>query len=66
MGFVKHMESIEALVMGHNTLELVLTLNCDWPYSKPIFVLSNTLSAVPKGYEDKVYLVNGDLKELTE
>lgn len=66
MGFVKHMEGIDALVMGRNTLELVLTLDCEWPYSKPVFVLSNTLNAVPKGYEDKVYLVNGDLKKLTE
>ncbi|SFC20100.1 dihydrofolate reductase family protein [Pseudoalteromonas denitrificans] len=44
----------------------MLTLECDWPYSKPVFVLSNTLNSVPKGYEDKVSLVNGDLKELTE
>jgi dihydrofolate reductase len=66
MGFMKHMDSIDALVMGRNTLEVVLTLECDWPYSKPVFVLSNTLNSVPKGYEDKVSLVNGDLKELTE
>ncbi|WP_340679085.1 dihydrofolate reductase family protein [Paraglaciecola sp.] len=66
MGFVKHMENIDALVMGRNTLELVLSLDCDWPYSKPVFVLSNTLNAAPKGYEDKVSLVNGDLKKLTE
>ena len=66
MGFVKHIEAIDALVMGRNTLELVLTLDCDWPYSKPVFVLSNTLNAVPIGLEDKVTLVNGDLKKLTE
>jgi len=66
MGYAKHIESIDALVMGRNTLELVLTLDCEWPYSKPVFVLSNTLTAVPKGYEDKISLVNGDLKALTE
>ncbi|WP_340678433.1 dihydrofolate reductase family protein [Paraglaciecola sp.] len=66
MGFVKHMESIDALIMGRNTLELVLALECDWPYSKPVFVLSNTLNAVPKGYENTVSLVNGDLKAITE
>ncbi len=66
MGYVKHIESIDALVMGRNTLELVLTLDCEWPYSKPVFVLSNTLTTAPKGYEDKISLVNGDLKGLTE
>lgn len=66
MGYVKHIESIDALVMGRNTLELVLTLDCEWPHSKPVFVLSNTLTTVPKGYEDKISLVNGDLKGLTE
>lgn len=66
MGYVKHTESIDALVMGRNTLELVLTLDCEWPYSKPVFVLSNTLTTVSKGYEDKISLVNGDLKGLTE
>lgn len=66
MGFVKHMESIDAIVMGRNTVEFVLTLDCDWPYSKPVFVLSNTLKSVPEGYEDKIFLVNGDLNKLTE
>ena len=65
-GYNAFIESIDALVMGRNTLELVLTLDCNWPYSKPVFVLSNTLNAVPKGYENKVSLVNGDLKKLTE
>lgn len=66
MGFAKHMQSIDALVMGRNTLELVLTLDCDWPYSKPVFVLSNTLKNVPAGYEDKLFLVKDDLKQLTK
>lgn len=66
MGFVQHMDSIDALVMGRNTLDLVLTLACDWPYSKPVFVLSNTLETVPEGYEGKVSLVKGDLIKLTE
>ncbi|MBB1301133.1 MULTISPECIES: dihydrofolate reductase family protein [unclassified Pseudoalteromonas] len=65
MGFVKHMQSIDALVMGRNTFELVLTLECEWPYSKPVFVLSNTLSSVPASCEGKFSIVKGDLRELT-
>ena len=52
--------------MGRNTLEKVLSFDCDWPYSKPVFVLSNTMTSVPTGYEDKVFLVNGTLKSIVK
>lgn len=29
-------------------------------------MLSNTLTKVPEGYEEKVFLVNGELKEIVE
>lgn len=64
MGYAKHIASIDALVMGRNTLDMVLSFGIDWPYSKPVFVLSNTMTSVPKGYEDKVFLVKGPLKEV--
>jgi dihydrofolate reductase len=66
MGFGEHMQRIDALVMGRNTLEMVLRADCDWPYVKPVFVLSHTLKSVPAGYEDKVTLVKGDVQEITE
>jgi dihydrofolate reductase len=43
---------------------VVLGFGGEWPYSKPVFVLSNTMTQVPQGYEDKVTLVNGDLKDV--
>ena len=64
MGFSEFMERIEALLMGRNTLEMVLSFDCDWPYAKPVFVLSTTMNSVPKGYEDKVFLVKGALKNV--
>lgn len=64
MGFHDHMERVDALVMGRNTLEIVLSFDVDWPYSKPVFVLSNTMKDVPKGYEDKIFLVRGELNEV--
>ncbi|MEJ4043828.1 dihydrofolate reductase family protein [Erwinia sp. SLM-02] len=63
-GFFALMEQIDGLVMGRNTLEAVLGFECDWPYSKPVFVLSNTMTNVPPGYEEKVLLVKGALKEI--
>lgn len=66
LGFSQFMSSIDALVMGRNTLEKVLSFDCDWPYSKPVFVLSNTMTSVPTGYEDKVFLVNGELNTIVK
>ncbi|MDD1780184.1 dihydrofolate reductase family protein [Enterovibrio sp. ZSDZ35] len=65
-GFAAFMDRVDALVMGRNTLEMVLSFDCDWPYSKPVFVLSNTLTSVPNGYEDKVFLVKGELRSIVE
>lgn len=66
MGFSNHMQNIDALVMGRNTMELVVNMGVDWPYNKPVFVLSNTLTHAPKGLENKVYPVNGDLKSIVK
>lgn len=66
MGFGSLMDRVDALVMGRNTLDVVLSFGVEWPYSKPVFVLSNTLSKVPAGYEDKVFLVKGELKEIVK
>lgn len=65
-GFSEFIQGIDALVMGRNTFEVVLSFDCDWPYSKPVFVLSNTLQQVPEKLKDKVFLVKGELKELVE
>lgn len=64
MGFSAHMERVDALVMGRNTLDVVLSFDVDWPYNKPVFVLSNTMTEVPKGYEGKVFLVKGELEHV--
>ncbi|MCW8346917.1 dihydrofolate reductase family protein [Vibrio sp. ZSDZ65] len=65
-GFADFMDRIDALVMGRNTLDVVLSFDCEWPYSKPVFVLSNTMKEVPKGYEGKVFLINGDLNDIVK
>ncbi|WP_394150218.1 dihydrofolate reductase family protein [Vibrio maritimus] len=65
-GFAEFMDRVDALVMGRNTLEIVLSFDCDWPYSKPVFVLSNTMTEVPNGLEGKVFLVKGKLQDIVE
>jgi dihydrofolate reductase len=66
MGYSAHMNRVNALIMGRNTLELVLSMDCDWPYSKPVFVLSNSMTTAPKGFDDKTFLIKGDLKEIVD
>lgn len=63
-GFFALIDRIDGLVMGRNTLDVVLSFNCNWPYTKPVFVLSSTMTKVPSGYEGKVFLVNGELKDI--
>jgi len=66
MGFNEHFEHIDALVMGRNTFGLVCSFDCDWPYNKPVFVLSNTMDSVPKGYEGKITLISGELAHIVK
>lgn len=64
MGYAEYFEKIDALVMGRNTFEVVMGFDCDWPYSKPVFVLTNTLKVVPKGFEDKISFLNGSITDI--
>lgn len=64
MGFGELMERVDGLVMGRNTFEMVLSFGVDWPYNKPVFVLSNRLTQLPEGVEGKAFLLNGTPKEV--
>ncbi len=66
MGYVDFTSKIDALVMGRVTFETVLGFDVEWPYQKPVFVLSNSLEAIPDSHKDKAFLVNGDLNEILE
>ncbi|MFC4994160.1 dihydrofolate reductase family protein [Rubritalea tangerina] len=63
LGFAAFMERVDALLMGRNTFEKVVSFGV-WPYEKPVFVLSASLKQVPEGYEGKVDLVSGALAEV--
>ena len=64
MGWVDLMDRIDALVMGHKTFQQVCGFDCDWPYSKPVFVLSNSMKSIPEGYEGKAEPIEGPLSEV--
>jgi len=65
MGWIDFMDRIDALVMGRKTFQKVCSFDCDWPYSKPVFVLSNSMKSIPEGYEEKAEPIKGSLLEVT-
>lgn len=62
-GYADFMNGIDAIVMGRNSFDKVLTFN-EWPYDKPVFVLSNTLDTIPRISGAKIEIERGDLKSL--
>lgn len=64
-GFSDFMKKIDALLMGRNTYEKVLTFGF-WPYEKPVYVVSNTIKVVPENLEGKVFIVRGEIIEILE
>jgi len=61
--FDTFMSRIDALVMGRASFETVVSFGV-WPYSKPVFVRSRTMNAVPAGYEDKASAISGNPHEI--
>jgi dihydrofolate reductase len=52
--------------MGRTTFETVCGFDIDWPYNKPVFVLSITLNEIPESYKGKAILIKGTLTEILE
>ena len=64
MGFGALMDEIDAIVMGRATFEVVCGFDGPWPYSKPVYVLSSTLQALPEKAQGKATLLKGDLASI--
>ncbi|ACK64724.1 bifunctional deaminase-reductase domain protein [Rippkaea orientalis PCC 8801] len=62
-GYAEFMKSIDAIMMGRNTFEKVLTF-AQWVYNKPVFILSNSLTKLPDDILDKAEIIKGDIKKL--
>ena len=57
-GYAAFMESIDTLVMGRNTYEMVLGFG-DWPYQVPVVVLSSRPLEVPAELRGRVEVLSG-------
>ncbi len=64
MGYTKFINRVDAIVMGRTTFETVSNFDCDWPYTVPVFVLSNRLESIDPEYQDKVELIKGSPTEV--
>ncbi len=62
-GYAQFISNIDAIVMGRNSFEKVLTFG-PWQYKKPVFVLSNSLRNVPEDIRDKVKIIRGEIIDL--
>ena len=52
-GFAEFMNTVDALLMGRKTFEIVVSFG-QWPYTKPVFVLSNSLKEIPDNFFDVI------------
>ena len=64
-GFDDFLNSIDAIVMGRNTYESVLSMGIEWPYPKPVFVYSRNLKVVPDDLKERVSIIEGTAGEIT-
>mgnify|MGYP006087013967 CR=1 FL=1 len=64
MGYASFPAQINALVIGLTTFETICGFDIDWPYQKPVFVLSNKLTSIPEKHKDKLVLIKGNLTEI--
>jgi dihydrofolate reductase len=64
-GFAEFIDGIDAIVMGRNTFETVLSFGV-WPYARPVFVLSEHLREIPENLAGKASILSGDIRSLVE
>ena len=64
-GFSDFIARVDAILMGRATFEKVLSFG-QWPYTKPVFVLSSRLESVPPELGSKARIVRGELVGVIE
>lgn len=62
-GFGKFISGMDAIIMGRNTFEKILTFE-QWPYQKPVFVLSHRLQKIPETLSGKAEILGENPKDL--
>jgi len=64
-GYTQFMSTVDVMVMGRKTLDIVLSFGVDWPYEGTrVIVLSRTMQEVPEELAGKIELYNGSITAL--
>jgi dihydrofolate reductase len=64
-GFSEFINRMDGIIMGRRTFEKILEMNLkEWPYSKPLFVLSSKLTIVPNNLKGKVEIINDTVENI--
>ena len=64
-GYQEFIDSVDALVMGRNTYELVQSFGIEWPYGeKPVFVVTTRPLDIPENISDTVSVLSGPPGEI--
>lgn len=60
MGYEAFVDSVDVIVMGRGTFQTVLGFGIDWPYTKPVVVVSRSMTEadIPADIRDVVRLNN--------
>lgn len=66
LGYARFMAERDALLMGRNTFEKVLSFNVPWPYDKPVFVWTSKADLIPADLSGKAMAVKGDVPQVIE
>jgi len=62
-GYGDFIAQMDAIVMGRNTFETVLGFD-EWPYTKPVIVLSHQLKTVPDRVRGQAEIMAGDVVQI--
>lgn len=62
-GYADFMSTVNCIVMGRNTFEKVLSFP-EWPYDKPVIVISKTMTILPESCVGKVEIFSGTIADL--
>lgn len=64
-GYSDFIKRVDGIIMGRKTFQKAIGFN-EWPYLKPVFVLTNTLKQIPKNLLGKVEIVTGELTAIID
>jgi dihydrofolate reductase len=64
-GYEKFMDTVDFLVMGRNTYEKVLSFG-QWPYTKPVVVLTSRPLDIPDDIASKVETMSGSPSDIVD